>query len=101
MFRQWIYDDTMGPYYSFGNGSAMRVSPIGWAYNSLEETLKAAKESSKVTHNHPEGIKGAAAAAGAVFLARTTRSKEKIREFIEDKIILILIRIYLPKSGSF
>ena len=71
------------PYNSFGNGSAMRVSPCGFAANSLEEALALAKASAEVTHNHPEGIKGAQAAAGCVYLAKTGHSKEEIRDFVE------------------
>ena len=59
MFRTWLKEDEPKPYNSFGNGSAMRVSPVGWAFDTLEKTLEAAKESAKITHNHPEGIKGA------------------------------------------
>ena len=59
LFSKWIFSETPQPYNSFGNGSAMRVSPIGWIHASLEETLAEAKRSAEVTHNHPEGIKGA------------------------------------------
>ena len=72
------------PYNSFGNGSAMRVSPVGWFFDTLEETLEVAKISAEITHNHPEGIKGAQATAAAIFLARTGKSKEEIRSYIED-----------------
>jgi ADP-ribosylglycohydrolase len=82
MFSRWIADDDQGPYSSFGNGSAMRVSPVGYAFNSLEEVLDEAKRSAEATHNHPEGIKGAQATAAAVFLARTGNTKQKIREYI-------------------
>ena len=61
----------------------MRVSPVGWAFNTLEETLEAAKQSAEITHNHPEGIKGAQATAACIFLARTGKSKEDIKEYIE------------------
>ena len=63
----------------------MRVSPVGWTFNTLEETLEAAKQSAEVTHNHPEGIKGAQATAACIFLARTGKSKEDIRKYIELK----------------
>jgi len=82
-FHKWAASVSMEPYNSFGNGSAMRVSPVGWAYNSLEEVLEKAKESAEVTHNHPEGIKGAQATAASIFLARTGNSKEAIKEYIE------------------
>jgi ADP-ribosyl-[dinitrogen reductase] hydrolase len=62
----------------------MRVSPVGWAYNTLEEVLFQAKRSAEVTHNHPEGIKGAQATAAAVFLARTGSSKDEIRQYIQN-----------------
>ncbi len=78
-FRRWMWSDDVLPYGSFGNGSAMRASPVGWACNSLEEVLAEARRSAEVTHDHPEGIKGAQALAAAVFLARTGASKEEIR----------------------
>ena len=81
-FRCWFRDDNPEPYNSFGNGSAMRVSPIGWAFDTLQETLDEAKKSAECTHNHPEGIKGAQATAAAIFLARTGKSKDNIREYI-------------------
>lgn len=82
-FRRWAAHDDMRPYYSMGNGSAMRVSPVGFAFNTLAEVLKEAKKSAEVTHNHSEGIKGAQTVASAVFLARTGSSKEEIRTYIE------------------
>lgn len=84
MFRSWLREDEPKPYNSFGNGSAMRVSPIGWAFDSLEETLEAAKQSAEVTHNHPEGIKGSQAVAACVFMARTGKSKQEIKEYVES-----------------
>jgi len=83
-FYKWILDTNSEPYNSFGNGSAMRVSPIGWAFDTLEKVLEEAKKSAEVTHNHPEGIKGAQAVASAVFLARTGSSKEKIRDYLKS-----------------
>lgn len=82
MFRRWLYTDHPGPYGSFGNGSAMRVSSAGWLFDTLEETRHMARLSAEVTHNHPEGIKGAEAAACAIYLARNGRCKEEIREYI-------------------
>lgn len=70
MFHQWAASEALGSYGSFGNGSAMRVAPIGWAFDDLERVLAEAERSAAVTHDHPEGIKGAQATAGAVFLAR-------------------------------
>lgn len=84
MMRDWIDNSEMGPYNSFGNGSAMRVSPVGYAYNDLPTVLEMAEKSAAVTHNHPEGIKGAQAIAGSVFLARTGSSKEEIGKWVED-----------------
>ena len=84
MFRQWLRSDDMGPYNSFGNGSAMRVSPVGFAFDSLDRVLEEAKSSAEVTHNHPEGIKGARATAAAIYLARTGKSKNEIKDYIES-----------------
>ena len=84
-FRTWLAVDGHPPYGSWGNGSAMRVSPIGWAYNSIDEVLLEAERSAVISHNHPEGIKGAQAVALAVYLARTTdysRTKMEIKEQI-------------------
>ena len=84
MFIKWLKENEPEPYNSFGNGSAMRVSPIGWAFDTLEETLVAAKQSAEVTHNHPEGIKGAQATAAAIYLARTEHSKQFIKNYITE-----------------
>ncbi len=84
-FRQWLSDDRAGPYGSFGNGSAMRVGPVGWARNTIEDVLAEAERSARPTHDHPEGIKGAQATALAVFLARTGAGKEAIREEIAGR----------------
>lgn len=84
MFYNWVLGDNREPYNSYGNGSAMRVSAAGWMYDSLEETLHAAKLSAEVTHHHPEGIKGAQATAAAIYMARTGKSKEEIRDYIEN-----------------
>ena len=85
MFYRWVLGNDRRPYNSFGNGSAMRVSSAGWLYETLEETLHAARLSAEVTHNHPEGIKGAQATAAAVFLARTGKSKKEIRDYITEE----------------
>ena len=84
MFWEWLHAYDPQPYNSWGNGSAMRVSPVGWAFETLEETLEAAKQSAEITHNHPEGIKGAQATAACIFMARTGKSKQEIKEYIED-----------------
>ena len=81
-FGFWIESNSLEPYNSWGNGSAMRVSPVGWAFETLEETIAEAKRSAEVTHNHPEGIKGAQSVAAAIFLARTGNSKPKIKAHI-------------------
>lgn len=83
-FFRWIKSDVMGAYNSFGNGSAMRVSPVAWAASSLEQTETLAKWSAEVTHNHPEGIKGAQAVAAAIYLARTGKTKAEIKEYTEQ-----------------
>lgn len=83
-FSGWIWADEAEPYRSWGNGSAMRVSPIGFAVGDLETVLAEAKRSAEVTHNHPEGIKGAQATAAAIFLARTGSSKEDIKTYVES-----------------
>ena len=82
-FRTWGMSDDMQPYNSWGNGSAMRVSPCGWAADDLETVLSLATGSASATHNHPEGIKGAVATSHAIFLARKKESKNTIRETIE------------------
>ena len=82
-FRNWALSSQTKPYNSWGNGSAMRVSPIGFVFNDLNSVLLEAKRSAEVTHNHPEGIKGAQATATAIFLARTKKDKKKIKSYIE------------------
>lgn len=84
MFWEWLHAYDPQPYNSWGNGSAMRVSPVGWAFDTLEETMEAAKQSAEITHNHLEGIKGAQATAACIFMARTGKSKQEIKEYIED-----------------
>lgn len=85
-FKLWLAGIKNGPYGSWGNGSAMRVSPVGWAAESLKECLRLAKDSASVTHDHPEGIKGAQAIAGAVFLARTGASKIDIKDWVISEV---------------
>ncbi len=84
-FYQWMQSETNEPYGSWGNGSAMRASPVGFAFDDVETVLSEAAGSAAVTHNHPEGIKGAQATALAVFLARQGRSKSEIRSEITDR----------------
>lgn len=84
-FNYWMFSDSTSPYNSFGNGSAMRVSPVAWFFDNLEDVEKYAEISSSVTHNHPEGIKGAQATAACIFLARSGKSKDEIKSYIESK----------------
>jgi ADP-ribosylglycohydrolase len=84
-FRAWAASDGREPYNSWGNGSAMRVSPVGFAYAQIDEVLLRARWTAEVTHNHPEGVKGAQAVAAAVFLARSGGTKREISDFIERK----------------
>jgi ADP-ribosylglycohydrolase len=84
-FHYWIHADDPQPYDSWGNGSAMRASPIGWVFDTIEEVLAEAEKSASVSHNHSEGIKGAQAAALAVFLARNGVGKKDIKRNIRDR----------------
>ena len=84
-FAHWLEHGEAQPYNSCGNGSAMRVSPVGWAFDTLEDTEKFAGISAAVSHNHPEGIKGAQATAGCIFLARTGSSKQEIRDYVTSR----------------
>ena len=88
-FGFWLYSPCPVPYNSFGNGSAMRVSPVAWYASSLEEAKALAKATAEVTHNHPEGIKGAQAIASATYLARTGKTKEEIRQYITENYYTI------------
>jgi ADP-ribosylglycohydrolase len=84
-YLEWAHSESREPYLSWGNGSAMRVSPVAFAYDMLDEVLLRARWTAEVTHNHPEGIKGAQATAAAVYLARKGSDKAAIRAFIERK----------------
>ena len=84
MFRRWLQWDEPQPYGSYGNGSAMRISPVGWTCNTKEEVLALAKKSAECTHNHPEGIKGAEATTVAIYMAKTGRSISEIKEHIHQ-----------------
>jgi ADP-ribosylglycohydrolase len=84
-FVRWAGYKRRDPYNSWGNGSAMRVSPVGFAFDSLATVLAKAKESAEVTHNHEEGIRGAQATAAAIFLARNGRDKSAIKDYIESQ----------------
>lgn len=82
MFARWIRSDDMEAYNSWGNGSAMRVSAVGFAFDDLQSVVSESKRSAEVTHNHPEGIKGAQATAVAILMARKGQTKEKIKAAI-------------------
>jgi len=92
-FHAWLYENNPQPYNSWGNGSAMRVSPCGFAANSIEEVIAMSKAVTEVTHNHPEGIKGAEATAVAIFLAREGKSIVEIRDFIEKHYYRIRFKL--------
>ena len=84
-FRAWLQYEEREPYNSWGNGSAMRVSPAGWMGEDMETVRRLARWSSEVTHNHPEGVKGAEAVAAAIYLARNGSTKEEIKAYIESE----------------
>lgn len=107
MFREWLFrpravscrngypdDGKRHPYGSWGNGSAMRASACGWFFDTLEETERVAGISASITHDHPEGIKGAQATAAAIWMARSGKSKEAIKEYISSKYGYDLDRTY-------
>ena len=91
-FYNWLMDERAGPYNSYGNGSAMRVSPVAWVTNGLEEAERLAEWSAEITHNHPEGIKGAKAIAACIYLARDGKTKEEIKEYVNKKSPFLLNR---------
>ena len=84
-FHRWLFSKNPEPYYSLGNGSAMRVSSVAWFYDTIQRVREVARITSVVTHDHPEGIKGAEATASAIFLARTGSTKEEIKAYIEEE----------------
>lgn len=86
MFGRWLRNNRPAPYGSFGNGSAMRASPVGFAARTIDEALAEAERSANPTHDHPEGIKGAQAVAAVVFLARQGADKKAIKRFIEERL---------------
>ena len=83
-FKIWLSEEEPKPYYSFGNGSAMRVSPCGIVANTIDEAKKLSLKVTEVTHNHPEGLKGAEATAVAIFLAKTGKSQLEIKDYINE-----------------
>ncbi len=91
-FKRWLNGHQLQPYGSYGNGSAMRVSPVGFAFDGIDQVLKEASRSARVTHNHPEGIKGAQATALAIYLARQGESKMEIKKQIESRFAYDLSR---------
>lgn len=88
-FCQWLSSDTMGPYNSLGNGAAMRISPVGLVARSIDEVKSLSRIVTEVTHNHPEGIKGAEAVAVAIHMANTGRNKSDIKEYINNHYYII------------
>ncbi len=86
MFYHWAARRESDPYNSWGNGSAMRVSPVGFAFDTMERVLAEARKSAEVTHNHPEGIRGAQAVAAAIFLVRQGEEKREVRKYVEREI---------------
>jgi ADP-ribosylglycohydrolase len=85
MFGNWLYSHDPQPYGSFGNGSAMRVASVAWLFDDLQTVRRMARYSAEVTHDHPEGIKGAEATASVIFLARTGHSKAQIKAYVESE----------------
>lgn len=85
MFSKWLEAEVPKPYNSYGNGSAMRVSPVGFYAKSLEEALQLAKTTAEISHNHSQGIKGAQAIASSIYLALNGKSKEEIKEYVETE----------------
>ena len=83
-FGGWLYEDAPKPYNSYGNGSAMRVSPAAWLGGDMEEVLHLARLTAEVTHNHPEGIKGAQAIAAGIYLLRSGKSKVDVRDYLSQ-----------------
>jgi len=84
-FIHWLFAGNTSPYNSWGNGSAMRVSPVGFAFSKENDVLEQARITAEITHNHPEGIKGAQATALAIYIARTNKDKETVRFYIMDR----------------
>ena len=84
-FMGWLMDNDSSPYNSWGNGSAMRCSIVGWLYDNIDTTFTVAKNTAEVTHNHPEGIKGAQATAAVIYMARKRYSKNDIKSYIEKR----------------
>lgn len=84
-FSRWLADPQLEAYNSFGNGSAMRVSAVGWVFDTMEETLEQAYISAECTHSHPEGIKGACAVAACIYMLRNGKSRAEVKQYIEQQ----------------
>jgi len=84
MFNKWLFSGSNRPYNSYGNGAAMRVSPVAYAFSTIEEVLHEAQKCTEITHNHPEGIKGAQAVASSIYLSRQGATKSEIRDFVSE-----------------
>ena len=93
-FARWIASDNPQPYNSFGNGSAMRVSPVAWAYDNLDKVLMEAEKTAIVTHNHPEGIKGAVAVAHAIYYLRTTHNQKAFENIMQSYYPQFMVNDY-------
>ena len=105
MFTRFLLSPSSRPYHSYGNGSAMRISPAGWAARSLDEVCSLSHLCTAITHDHPEGIKGAKTVAGALFLARKGEGKDAIRAFVERSYPILshpeeLLRTTRGKMGD-
>ena len=100
-FISWVLTEDPEPYGSYGNGSGMRVSPVGWLYDTIERTREVARWTSEVTHNHPEGIKGAESTAAAIFMARTGASQEAIKKYLTEEFGYNLTRTLDEISPSY
>lgn len=84
-FKRWATCKHPAPYNSYGNGAAMRISPVGWLFNTVEEVLEQAEKYTSVTHNHPEGVKGAQAVAAAIYLCRSGASKDELKDWLTEQ----------------
>lgn len=99
-FQKWLVDPEHTLPLSYSNGAAGRVSPVGWAFDTLDETLEEARRSAEPTHSHPDGVAGAQAVAAAIFLARTDASKQEIRDELESRFGYDLHRSLLDCTGG-
>ena len=98
MFSKWLEAEVPKPYNSYGNGSAMRVSPVGFYAKSLEEALQLAKTTAEVSHNHSQGIKGAQAIASSIYLALNGNSKEEIKEYVETEFGIFPLKYFFSEG---